>query len=275
MIDVIIPVYSGFHETEECLVSVLEKINKIPFRVIIINDFTPDQRINDLLNSICDNRVTIINNAKNLGFVKSVNLGMKQSLQNDVIILNADTIVTNYWIDKLHNAAYMQDKIGTVTSLTNNGTISSVPNFNEDNRLPDGYTVEGFSQLIERISIKKYPIIPTGVGHAMFIKRKVLEEVGLFDEETFGKGYGEEVDFSYRAAKKGYLNILADDTFIFHYGSTSFKEEKRLLIENNRKIIIKRHFVSQIKTKLFVLFNREVRMICENITNEIKRESTM
>jgi GT2 family glycosyltransferase len=269
MIDVIVPIYNGLDETKTCIDSLLNCENNFEYRIILINDHSPNEEINNLLEHIDSNKVFVLRNEKNLGFVKTVNKGMRFS-ENDVILLNSDTIVTNYWIDKLNRAAYSNEKIGTVTSLTNNGTITSVPVFNQDNLLPKGYSVEEFSYLIERISNKTYPVIPTAVGHAVYIKRKVLDIVGYFDEESFGRGYGEEEDFSCRVIKKGYKNILADDTFIFHYGSTSFKKEKERLIHQNKKKLHKKHWWHRFNVKRFLLFNNDVKQICSNIQHELK-----
>lgn len=268
MIQVIIPVYNGYNETKKCLDSLLNCKNNVLHQFIIINDKSPNEDIIDLLNKIDDYRFGILHNEDNLGFVKTVNRGMMIS-QDDVILLNSDTVVTDYWIDKLQKAAYSDDKVGTVTALTNNGTIASIPNFNQDNELPKGYSIQKFAQLVEDCSNKSYPVIPTAVGHAMFIKRKVLNEIGYFDEESFGMGYGEEEDFSCRVIKKGYKNILADDTFIFHYGSTSFKESKAQMISENKRKLIKKHWWHPLNVKKFLLFDRKVRDICENIKKEI------
>lgn len=268
MIDVIIPVYNGYDETKKCLESLLNCSSKMDINFIFINDKSPDKRISDLLQHISDRRTTILNNEKNLGFVKTVNKGMKLS-NNDVILLNSDTVVTNFWVDKLYNAAYSNGSVGTVTALTNNGTIASVPMFNQDNDLPKGYTIEQFSQLVERISNKKYPTIPTAVGHAMYIRRDALNKVGYFDEGSFGMGYGEEEDFSCRIIKHGYKNILADDTFIFHYGSTSFKSEKKALIAENKKKLYRKHWWHPIHVKWFLLSDNKVRGICKLVQEKM------
>ncbi|PAF18640.1 glycosyl transferase family 2 [Terribacillus saccharophilus] len=201
---------------------------------------------------------------ENMGFVKTVNKGIKHT-KHDIIILNSDTVVTDYWIDKLKVAAYSNSKVGSVTTLTNNGTIASVPMFNKDNNLPKGYSIEEFSILIDKVSKKLYPVIPTAVGHAMFIKRAVINKIGLFDEVNFGKGYGEEEDYSARLIEKGYINILADDTFIYHHGSTSFKSDKKELIRKNKRILKKKHKLHAFRVKHFLLFDRKVKRICKNI----------
>ena len=65
-----------------------------------------------------------------------------------------------------------------------------------------------------------------------------LKEVGLLDEETFGKGYGEENDWCQRAIKAGYKNVHADNLFVYHKHGGSFmsEEKKRLIAENSEKL---------------------------------------
>ena len=52
--------------------------------------------------------------------------------------------------------------------------------------------------------------------------RRAIDRVGLFDEERFGKGYGEENDFSMRARQAGMRNVLCDDAYVVHLGGRSF-----------------------------------------------------
>ncbi|MGG4126632.1 glycosyltransferase [Paenibacillus illinoisensis] len=235
-VDIIIPVYNAPQELEECYKSLLKYTDLERNRIIIINDCSPDSGVNEFLDKISDERTLVLQNDVNLGFVGTVNRGMALS-DSDVVLLNSDTIVTEKWLNKLVEVAYTEEDIATVTPLTNNGTICSVPNFLEDNNLPEGYTIDSFARLIERISYRDFPVIPTAVGFCMYIKRSVLNEVGLFDEENFGKGYGEENDFCCRVIEHGYKNVLDDHTFIYHKGSMSFQGEKLELSKRNLKVL--------------------------------------
>lgn len=269
MIDIIVPIYSGYDETKECIESLINTNNKLEHRIVLINDCSPDKNINNMLGNFIDKKLVVLNNNENIGFVKSVNKGIRFS-NNDVILLNSDTIVTDHWIEKLYNAAYSKSNVGTVTALTNNGTLASVPKYNRDNELPSGFTVQQFSDLVEKVSQRAYPVIPTAVGHAMYIKRILIKKVGILDEDSFGMGYGEEIDFSCRAVKKGYKNILADDTFIYHVGGTSFKEKKMKLIAVNKKKLYEKHWWYPFKVKCFLLINRKVKKVCKSIRSEIR-----
>ena len=239
--DIIIPVYNAVAELEDCVVSLLQHTEFETNQIIIINDKSPDLKVNDYLKTLSTNaNIIILQNELNLGFVGTVNRGMQYS-QNDVVLLNSDTVVTKGWIDKLKDVAYSDPSIATVTPLTNNGSICSVPNFLEDNQLPIGYTIDSFAHFVENISLRRYPEIPTAVGFCMYIKRSVIEEVGYFDQETFGKGYAEENDFCCRVMEHGYTNVLDDHTFIYHKGSMSFQGDKLELLNKNLKTLNNRY----------------------------------
>lgn len=230
MIDIIIPVYNAYDDLKECYESVLKYTDLRTHRLILINDKSTDKKIYELLDKIKEetkteeNNIVVLENEENLGFVQTVNVGMSYS-NNDVILLNSDTLVTKQWIEKLIIAAYSEDNIASVTPFSNNATICSLPEFLKDNKLPEGFTVDKFAETVERISLIQYPNIPTAVGFCMYITRKSIDEIGLLNYKEFGKGYGEENDYSMRAFKKGYKNILCDNLFIYHKGGQSFSSE--------------------------------------------------
>lgn len=234
--DIIIPVYNAPEELRNCLDSLIQHTDLSNNRIIIINDCSPDPGVSAFLDEIDNPSIVILQNENNLGFVGTVNRGMSYS-QYDVVLLNSDTIVTEKWLEKMKKVAYLDHSIATVTPLTNNGSICSVPTFLEDNHIPAGYDIDSFAHYIENISLKKFREIPTAVGFCMYIKRNIINEIGLFDQENFGKGYGEENDFCCRVIEHGYKNILDDHTFIYHKGSMSFQGEKLELLKKNLKTL--------------------------------------
>ena len=220
-----------------------------------------------------DKKIVVLDNEQNMGFVKTVNRGMQYS-ENDVILLNSDTEVTKNWIEKIQKCAYSNQYIATVTPLTNNGTICSVPNFGIDNELPKNMSLSEYADMIEKISANRYPQLTTGNGFCMYIKRDVINELGLFDDVTFEKGYGEENDFCYRALDHGYTNVLCDNTFVYHKGTQSFKKEnltasRAALIDEHMKLLRKKHPIYVQKTDNFIA-NNPIRDIQENVDLNIK-----
>lgn len=240
-IDIIVPVYNGLEDVKKCVKSVKENTDLNRHRLILVDDKSPDCEVLPFLKSIESKAIHIIESTVNEGFSASVNKGMKYS-DRDVILLNSDTVVTEGWVEKLITCAYSRRAAATVTPLSNAATLCSVPEFLRDNPLPEGYSVEKMGELIERCSIRRYPKITVAVGFCMYIKREVLNQIGYFDAETFGKGYGEENDFCHRAEKLGYMHLMCDDTFIYHKGTASFEsEEKKKLLQEHERILWERY----------------------------------
>ena len=227
-VDVIVPVFAGLDDTRRCIESVLCSLCLTRYRLIIINDASPDQSITEWLTQLqrLEPRVLLIENTENLGFVASVNLGMSLSQDNDVVLLNSDTEVANNWLDRLRNSAYDNGRVGTVTPFSNNATICSYPKFCQNNPLP-AIGTKALDRLFAECNASQVVDVPTGVGFCMYIRRDCLREVGMFDVKNFGRGYGEENDFCVRAAKFGWRNLHALDVFVHHSGGVSFGESKR------------------------------------------------
>jgi hypothetical protein len=110
-----------------------------------------------------------------------------------------------------------------VTPFSNNATICSYPRSHVANTLPAGMTTASLDQIFARANAGQSVEIPTAVGFCMLITDECLKAVGPMDAETFGRGYGEEVDFCMRAARAGFNHRLAGDTFVFHEGEVSFQ----------------------------------------------------
>ena len=108
-------------------------------------------------------------------------------------------------------------KAGTLTPFSNNATICSYPFEGWTGGVPGSLGLAGLDSLIATTLTGQVVDIPTGVGFCMYIRRSCLDEVGLFDAERFGRGYGEENDFCRRAAATGQAkDIHEQDTGYLH-----------------------------------------------------------
>ena len=227
VVDIIVPVYRGLADTQLCIQSVLASTLSSGWRLIVINDCSPEPELTQWLrDAAADPRITLLENKDNLGFVGTVNRGMALSADNDVLLLNSDTEVANDWLDRLRHCAYAQARVGSVTPFSGNATICSYPVFCADNPLPPGHDTASLDQLFAQANAGQSVEVPTGVGFCMYIRRDALQAIGLFDEARFGKGYGEENDFCQRAIAQGWVNLHALDTYVRHTGGVSFGDSK-------------------------------------------------
>ncbi|NJM11187.1 MAG: glycosyltransferase family 2 protein [Synechococcaceae cyanobacterium SM1_2_3] len=242
IVDVIIPVYRGLDETRRCLESVLAFPQQTLHEVIAINDCSPEPELTAYLRQLAETgAITLLENPVNLGFVNTVNNGMIQHPDRDVALLNSDAEVHGDWLDRLRRHAESSPNIGTVTPFSNNATICSYPRFVQDNPLPEGWPLAALDALFAQVNAGLAVDIPTAVGFCMYITRRCLDQVGYFDAVLFGRGYGEENDFSMRALEIGFRCLLAADTFVYHRGGVSFGAEGSAQCAAAQRILEQRH----------------------------------
>jgi GT2 family glycosyltransferase len=248
MIDIIVPVYNACDDVLLCLSSLVEKTDLL-HRVIIIND-GQETRTADMLSAFerSFSHIEVQTNSKNIGYTKSVNKGIKASNANWVVVLNSDTIVSEGWLGKLMNCALTEERIGMVGPLSNAASWQSVPEIQDKsgdwhlNPLPTGLSIDDFSSLVEKHSVREYPSVGVINGFCQLINMELLDEIGLLDEIAFPIGYGEENDMCARAVKAGYKLLLADDTYVFHAKSKSFgHEQRKKLAKQGSESLKKKH----------------------------------
>lgn len=141
-------------------------------------------------------------------------------------------------VSQLKQEAYSDEKIATVTPLSNNTEICSFPAFMSKNEF---FTRNFAKEINNHFSLPILPLIetPTSIGFCMYIKRSAIKDIGILDESKFPRGYGEENDFCQRAVQIGWKNVISPNLYVFHEGSVSFGEEKNALVEVAlQKIII-------------------------------------
>jgi GT2 family glycosyltransferase/glycosyltransferase involved in cell wall biosynthesis len=209
---------------------------------VLIDDASPDPAIAAYfaeLARLAHPQLVLLRNEVNLGFTGTANRGMQLSAAN-VVLLNSDTIVTRGWLDALLHCAATDPTIGTITPFSNNAEICSFPRFCEDNPWPLARDAEPERAAIAAAAVPTYPDIPTGVGFCLFLRRAMLDAVGIFDT-AFGLGYGEENDLCVRAARAGWRNVLADNAFVVHTGGRSFVGQKAELGPRNTALLLERH----------------------------------
>jgi GT2 family glycosyltransferase/glycosyltransferase involved in cell wall biosynthesis len=242
LVDVIVPVYKDRELTLRCLYKVLAEPNDTPFELIVINDCSPDQELVAELDELANqNLFTLLHNENNCGFVFTINRGLGLHPERDVVMLNSDTEVYANWLDRLRTAANRHPRTATVTPLSNNATICSYPRFLHDNPYPLELSYAELDALTAKVNSEFEVEAPSGVGFCMYLRRDALNDVGQFDEDLFGRGYGEENDYCQRAIQKGWRNIIAADIFVRHLGGASFQGEKAKRVAAAMTVMRKRH----------------------------------
>ena len=230
-VDVIVCVHNALDDVKNCLSS-LVRFSSLQCNIIVVDDGSRDDT-RDYLREFCaEQSATLLRNEIAQGYTFAANQGMRASSAGYVILLNSDTIVTPGWLEKMVACADSEPSIGLVGPLSNTASWQSIPKIDEDgdwatNPLPDGFSAAEMGELVAKYSGRVYPKMSFLNGFCLLICREVIEDIGLFDEEMFGRGYGEENDYCLRARKAGWLLALADNAYVYHAQSKSYSDEKR------------------------------------------------
>jgi GT2 family glycosyltransferase len=190
---------------------------------LVVDDCGPDRVSAQWLDEVLQPfRVReLVVNEENLGFVRSANAAFARRDGHDVVVVNSDVVVYAGWLAHLGAAA--GPGVASVTALSNNGSIATVPE-------PTSYpTVESLSALAAQADAVPPPPfeIPVGVGHCLYLSDEALTDVGVFDE-AFSPGYGEEVDWSIRARRRGWRHVVAPGVIVWHDAGASFGTRRML-----------------------------------------------
>lgn len=232
-ITIVVPIYDAFEAVSHCL-EALARHSAVGTRVLLIDDASRDPRVGHLLAATAERDrgpvVEVLRNERRRGYTATVNRGCRQAGFDDVVLLNSDTEVTPRWLDKLAATARSRPDVATVTAVSNAAGAFSVPVRGRPNPLPAGMVGDEMARLVEEVSPRRRPPVPTGNGFCMLVRREALERVGPFDAANFPDGCGEENDFCMRATHAGFVHLVDDGTWIYHRGAASFGWRKRWLV---------------------------------------------
>jgi GT2 family glycosyltransferase/SAM-dependent methyltransferase len=245
-VDIIICVHNALEDTRQCLESLIEHTTQ-PYQLILVDDGSGEQTSKYLREFAAAHSSVLLRSEQPTGYPLSANRGMSSSSAEYLVLLNSDTILTPEWLDRLVACIQSDVRIGAVGPLSNTASWQSVPRIEENgdwasNPLPGGMSPAGMAQWIASKSARLYVDMPLLNGFCLLIRRKLLDEVGLFDVANFSQGYGEEDDLILRARKKGWKMALADDVYIYHAQSSSYSTDQRhALSERAQKILRRKH----------------------------------
>jgi GT2 family glycosyltransferase len=233
-VDIIVCVHNALEDVRRCLESVVAKTLP-PYNVILVDDGS-DAPTAGLLSAFAETHgATVLRHEIAKGYTLAANAGLRASSAPFCVLLNSDTEVSEGWLDRLVDYMRRDPVVGVVGPLSNTASWQSVPSLSEGddwaaNELPPGMDVDDMARLVARGASRQGIQLGFINGFCMLIRQQAIETVGVFDEKTFGAGYGEENDFCIRARQKGWRLVAADDAYVFHHQSRSYGERRRKLV---------------------------------------------
>uniref|UniRef100_UPI00257C3745 glycosyltransferase n=1 Tax=Methanosaeta sp. UBA458 TaxID=1915561 RepID=UPI00257C3745 len=250
-VNIVICIHNALDDVKSCLMSVIKYSPHI-YTLILVDDGSDEATKSFLQDFALHHDVFLLRNDVARGYTFAANQGLRNSTGKYVILLNSDTIVSADWLDRMLECAESDERIGIVGPLSNTASWQSVPKIEScgdwaSNDLPENISIHMMADLIGKYSCRCYPKIPFLNGFCLLIKRELINQIGYFDEDSFGAGYGEENDYCIRARKAQWDLAVADDVYIYHKQSRSYSDDRRKkLCDRAGKILIDKHGIQEV-----------------------------
>jgi GT2 family glycosyltransferase/glycosyltransferase involved in cell wall biosynthesis len=214
--DVIIPVFNAPDWVKLCVQRLVSQTPEECLNQIILVDDASNAYTREVLAELARNYagVVLVRNEENSGFVKSVNRGFSLTTAPNILLLNSDCLITKNTIPKLIAHTEAQDRVGLVSPVSNHSPVVTL-------EMSPGFSFIDMNDLAERLFPQMSFPACTIVGNCLLITRSCLDQTGLFDL-CWGRGYGEETDYQFRAMQKGFKARIAIDTYVYHKSEASF-----------------------------------------------------
>ncbi len=233
-LSVVIVNYNVARFLEQCLRSVFDSKVNFDFEVFVVDNNSVDDSV-EMIKRIFP-EVILIENKKNLGFSKANNQAIRRSEGEYVLLLNPDTLLEPDTLQLTVDFMDNHSDAGGLGVMMLDGKGNFLPESKRGLPTPAAafYKIFGLSRLFphsKRFSAYHLGHLDKNQTHEievlsgafMMLRRKVLDKVGLLDEDFFM--YGEDIDLSYRILKGGYKNYYFPGTRIIHYKGESTKKD--------------------------------------------------
>lgn len=233
LVSVIVINYNGKEFLKDCLESIYGQTYH-NFELIVVDNGSTDGSVQFIKEKFPD--TILIENKENLGFAVANNQGIEISKGKYIALLNNDTVVDRDWLKNLVTTAESSSEntgmwAGKILSLENPNIIDSVGGLIISN---DGIA-KGRGRLerdIGQYDREEEVFIPSAC--AALYRKRMFDEVGLFDEDFFA--YCEDTDLGLRARLAGWKTISAPKAVVYHHysGTTGkYTSIKAYLVERN------------------------------------------
>ena len=217
---------------KQTLESVYKSVSGIETEVFVVDNNSFDGSSQMVRSTYPD--VILIENSENQGFSKANNKGLKRAKGDYVLILNPDTVVQEDTFKTLIKFLDEHPEAGAASCkvLNADGTLQLACRRSTPTPLVVLPKILGLSTLFPKSKLlAKYNLtyldedevseVDAVSGSFVMVRKRVIEEIGLFDEDFFM--YGEDLDWFFRMRKAGYKIYYVPYTKIIHYKGESIR----------------------------------------------------
>jgi GT2 family glycosyltransferase len=217
-LSVIIITYKEKELLRRCLQSVFASTTNYKFEVIV-SDCDSNDRTVEMVEEQFP-QVKLLDNKKNLGFSKGNNVAIKQAEGRLILLLNADTEVRQDAFDLSVKHMDVHPEVGAMGAkvLLPNGELDKACRRKFPNPANAFLRLFGFRKLSDyniTFPIDQEVEVDSIMGAYFLVRKSVIDQIGLLDEEFFM--YGEDLDWCWRIKEAGYKIMYYPKAEITHY----------------------------------------------------------
>lgn len=217
---VIIPCWNQLAYTKLCLKSLRQSVRE-PVEVIVVDNGSDDGTY-EWLQELSEDweALRVLRQKENIGWIRAVNLGLREGRGQQFVCLNNDTVLPTGWLEPLLRALHSGEGWGIVGPLSNNVSGRQC--------IRVGYeqleNMDGWAWDFMRRHAGQILPSPRLVGFCLAISRECYEQIGPMDER-FGMGLCDDDDWCLSAKAYGYMTGIVLGSFVHHWGSVTFKAQ--------------------------------------------------
>ncbi len=232
-LSIIIVNYNVQYFLEQCLLSIKRATEKMEAEVFVVDNASVDGSVEMVRQKFPS--VKVIANTNNVGFSKANNQGIEKATGEYILLLNPDTVVAEDTFEKCIAFMSAHKQAGALGVRMVDGKGKFLPESKRGLPTPAVafYKTFGLAKLFPKSkTFGQYHLgflnehetneVDVLSGAFMFMRKTVLDKIGLLDETFFM--YGEDIDLSYRVVKGGLSNFYFPETTIIHYKGESTRK---------------------------------------------------
>lgn len=252
VVSIIIPVYNQWEFTHSCLASIIDNSGNVPFEVIIADDVSTDRTVD--IEQLVSN-VTVVRNAKNLGFLRNCNHAAKAARGKYLLFLNNDTNVQPDWLAPLVALMESDASIGITGSklVYPDGMLQEAGGIIWNDASGWNFGWRDDPEKPEYNYVKEVDYIS---GASIMVRRDLWEEAGGFDD-AYAPAYFEDADLAFRARSLGYRVVYQPRSVVVHFEGVSHGKDlssgikayqevnKNRFLERWRDVLARDHFTQR------------------------------
>ena len=233
--------YNGHGFVTESVRSLLDQEFR-DIEVVVVDNASADGSAEEI-EAAFGSRVRLVRAPRNLGFGAGNNLGIRGARGRHIVLLNNDAVAAPEFVGELVKAAEADITIGMVAAKVLQYSERDVIDTTGHLLYPDGLNrgrgrLERDEGQYDRCATALFPS-----GAAALYTRRMLDDIGLFEESFFL--YGDDTELGLRGRLSGWGCALAPRAVAYHHYSRSvgaYSTQKAFYVERNRVLVLFRTF---------------------------------